>query len=181
TSTREGGQITITAGAPDQAGTLQIDGQVDDGGRASGAVAHPASIQLSGCQVTITSTGTVDSSGDVGAFNRVIARKGLTIAGHLTSTPPNGGGHNDASYPNGTAPSVTGSVSPGLTCGPAGCTLPFCSAQNLPPGNPPCLVPCPDCPNTADPVNGQWPEQCGTPDCPNCDLHCRHFGATGCN
>src|SRR5439155_18631398 len=82
-----GGNIRLTAGSADLAGNLQVDGTVTATGHAStGAPPNPASIVLSGGQVTISGTGQGDSSGEADARNLVIGCTGITISGKLHTT-----------------------------------------------------------------------------------------------
>jgi hypothetical protein len=176
-SGREAGNILLDAGSPDLAGNLQIDGDITATGHGPGPGLPPAQIELSGCQVTIGSTGSVNSAGDVGASNLVTGRTGITINGKLLTTDAAHGGKNVPTYPNGTTPVVSGSnskVSPTFFACPGGCAKPVCTAPGTPAG---CLVPCPVC------GNGQteFPEQCDPSGCPNCDQHCRLFAAGGCS
>ena len=165
-----GGTITLTAGTPNLPGNLQVDGMVLATGHATGAVSSPASIVLSGCQVTVSGTGVVDSSGDLNARNQVTGRTAITINGKLLTTATGKGGSNTANYPVATPPTLTGStVSPPFAL----VAEPLCTAPDTPAG---CLVPCPACGNRT----AEFPEQCDPPGCPTCDLHCRTLLPAGC-
>ncbi|HJQ84257.1 MAG TPA: hypothetical protein VKA21_09295 [Candidatus Binatia bacterium] len=178
-STLEGGTITLNAGFPDLAGNLQIDGNVRAIGHATTTlVPAPTAIALFGCQVTISSTGLVDSTGDRGATNTIVARKGITINGKLRTSAAGAGGKNLPTYPIGAPPVVTGAnaqVSPAFANPCTGCAKPPCTV-NDPPGSTACLVPCPTCGNS----QVEFPEDCDPAACPTCDIHCRSFGASGC-
>src|SRR5438093_11337132 len=161
-----GGNIRLTAGSAGLAGNLQVAGPVTATGPAStSAPPNPASIFLSGCQVTISGTGQVDSSGDSNARNLVIGRTGITISGNLKTTAAAAGGRNTANYPVGTTPTVSGSNAVVPPFGPCagGCAKPVCTARGTPAG---CLVPSPACGNGAV----EFPEQCDPPGSPTCDL-----------
>src|SRR5207244_10961277 len=102
-SATPGANMPLTAAPADLAGSLRVDGSVTASGHAStSAVPNPASIALGGCQVTVSGTGLVDSSGDVNARNLVIGRTAITIDGTLRTTAAAMGGRNTANYTVGT-------------------------------------------------------------------------------
>lgn len=172
-----GGDIVLTAGFPDLAGNLTIAGDVLAAGHDTSGL-NPAAIQLLGCQVLITSTGTVDSRGDTGSSNTVVGRTRITVNGRLRAT-----GSNTPSYPVGTPPTVD----PGAQVQPAfptpvacpACAKPVCTQRN-PPAPTGCLMPCPQC---GDGVVAAPFEDCdagaGDPCMAGCDIHCRSLPA-GC-
>ena len=164
----EGGHIDLTAGFPDLAGNLQIDGDLTAKGHAIAQALLPASVTLAGCQVTISNRGLVDSTGDLGTFNRIIARTAITVAGSVLAAQSN-----IAVYPSsGPVPAPTGPVSPAFTLAPA----PVCTGAGIPAG---CLMPCPECGNGGA---FEFPEQCDPPGCgTNCDIHCRLLVPAGCD
>ncbi len=167
------GMVLLTAGSGDLTGDLQLDGDVSANGHASAAAAaNPAAIILKGCQVTISSTGLVDSTGDLNARNLVIGRAGITINGKLRTSATGLGGSNTANYPMGTMPTVSGAssqVSPAFAACQGGCAKPPCTQLN-PPAPSGCLVPCPSCGDHTK----QFPEDCDPPGCAaGCDIHCR--------
>ncbi len=161
-----GGSVTLTAGAGDLAGNLQIDGDLLANGQ--GGAAPSPTISLRGCRLTISDTAHVNSMGDPASANVFVGRTSITIHGKVVATSAN-----TAMYPIGSPPTVSGangSVQPPFgNCAGAGCAMPVCSPQNPPPGNPPCLTPCPTCGNNTK----EFPETCDPPVCPGCDIHCR--------
>ena len=154
------GSIVLTAGTPDQTGNLTVDGNLLANGHAPNGAANPASIQLTGCQVTISGTGLVDSTGDVNSTNVVTGRKNILVQsnGKLRSTQAN-----IANY-TGAPPTVNGAtITPALSA----TAKAACSAPNTPAG---CLIPCPTCGDSI--IQTPW-EDCDPPGCPSCDIHCR--------
>src|SRR5262249_26999547 len=115
---------------------------------------------VEGCTVHVTTTGIVDTSGDLQALNSLVARRALVIdaGGQLRSA------RNTVTLPPGVALPAGGFTPP---LAPTDVTQqPFCTAI----GQPDCRVPCPTCGD----LSVQLPEPCD-PAQPNdcCDATCR--------
>src|SRR5262249_20892111 len=87
-----GGSVTLLAGAPDlssipTSGDLTVNGVVTARGLSSDGGA--GSIVLGGCTVTVARNAVLDSTGDAGSENQVVARKLLHVDGKLAATLKN--------------------------------------------------------------------------------------------
>jgi cysteine-rich repeat protein len=165
-----GGDISAEAGF-DGTGSLAISGLVDAGGGRCNDVngcGDGGSTDLSGCNVTVTSTAQVLAVAANGGTHDLLAREQLTINGQVSASGVGTGtpGTNTFEHPSRTPPIVTGPVTPPATVNAfATCTGP---GQAL------CLDPCPTCGNGV----AEFPETCddvvGTPvSCDGCSRFCR--------
>jgi cysteine-rich repeat protein len=168
-----GSGVSLIAGDEGK-GRLQVQNTVDVGGGGCSVDAGCGGggwTDLSGCDVTLTSAGSLMARGPWAGDNDVLAREQLTIQGRMdatTTTPGQPGASDGRNSLTNTAAKpavVTGPVVPAATMW----SFPACTAWNSPP---PCLVPCPTCGNGVV----EFPESCDTPgtpqSCDGCSMYC---------
>jgi cysteine-rich repeat protein len=123
---------------------------------------------LTGCNLTIGSSGALDVRGPDAGQNFLTAREQLTVQGTLTATRTTGTGtpgENRFAFPSRKPPIVTGTVTPPATTQAFATCTPTVTLD--------CLTPCPTCGNGII----EFPETCdtaGTPtNCDGCTIFCR--------
>jgi hypothetical protein len=168
-----GGQITVEAGAGGF-GTLLVTSIVDvDAGACYIACGQAGNSDLTGCNVTVTSTGKLVANAPSGGTNTLTAREQLTIQGTVDATSNiflGSDGINTIGHPSLKTPSIDGTIVPAAT----DTAMDTCTSFTQ---QTPCLVPCPDCgdgviefPETCD--NGVHPPtSCGGN--PQCSAFCQ--------
>jgi cysteine-rich repeat protein len=168
-----GGSVVLGAGEEGK-GRLWVQNTVDAGGGTCSVEAGcggGGTIDLGGCDVTLTSAGSLLVRASQGGDILVVAREQMTLQGRLDATTTTPGqqyafdGTNTINHPVPKPPSITGPVVPAATIN----ALAMCT------GSPPwtCMMPCPTCGNGVI----EYPETCdtaGTPQsCDGCSVYCR--------
>jgi hypothetical protein len=181
-----GGLIALDAGRRGSGeGDVMVNAGLDAGSAPTCSVENGCgeggSIDIIGCDVTLSASSNLDVSGPFGGDSVVTARGTLEIRGTLNAgqTAQEGTeGSNDASHIAGQTVVLTGSTidPPLLVADRAACT-----------GGPGdtlfCLPPCPDC---GDGIV-EYPEPCdpgpsaSTETCTDCSLLCEQFSAAACD
>ena len=166
-----GGTATLQAGYQGT-GALSIQGPINVSAGGCGTdlgCGEGGSTCLEGCNVTITSTGSLIGDAPIGGDHTLTAHEQLTINGSIDATQNGGGTDGTVTlfYPSRKPPTIgSGLVTPDPSLQPSNtCTAP---GQSL------CLDPCPTCGNGIV----EYPETCdnnvGTPQsCDGCDIFCR--------
>jgi cysteine-rich repeat protein len=160
-----GGSISITAG-DGGFGPVTISGTVtaSAGGCSSGVCGNGKTVNIQGCNVTVTATGQVlAQAGGVGGAITLTARELMTVSGPINAT----GGTNGSVTLVHRVNDFTGAGT--ITPTPTHTVLPVCTA----PGQPNCLVPCPTCGNGIV----EFPETCDDGNALSCD-GCSQFCQT---
>ena len=174
-----GGFVSLGAGDKGK-GRVWVQNTIDAGGGICSVdlgCGSGGSIDLEGCDVTLTSAGSLLARAAQAGDILVIAREQLTLQGRLdvTTTTPGGqyafDGTNIIRHPIPKPPSITGPVA----LAAAIYAHPVCTDWSFSTW---CLVPCPTCGNGAV----EFPETCdtlGTPQsCDGCSVYCQ---AENCN
>jgi cysteine-rich repeat protein len=168
-----GGSVTVVAG--DRGfGNININNVVDVGGGGCGTLngcGLGGFTEISGCNVTIGSAGSVLADGPDGGDNLLVAREQLTVSGPVdaTTTATMTNGTNTFQHPIGLNAMIAAPVTPTAIDQ----ALPRCTTV----GQVACLVPCPVCGNGMT----EFPEQCDGGNAVNCD-GCSNFCRTqNCN
>lgn len=181
-----GGLIALDAGRRGSGdGSVMVSAGIDAGSAPTcsdeNGCGEGGSIDIIGCDVTLTAASSLDVSGPFGGDSVMTARGTLEIRGAVdaTATTQDGTeGSNDASHIAGQTVILTGSTinPPLLVADRVACTGG--------PGDPLfCLPPCPEC---GDGVV-EYPEPCdpgpsaSTETCSECSLLCERFSAAACD
>jgi len=168
----QGGTTCLNAGANGQ-GTLTVNAEVDVTGGGCGlnqGCGTGGTAMLGGCNVNVTSSGSVMAGADTGGENDLTANEQLTISGVVKAAKNDStgsDGNNVFTFPQRKLPTIVpGKVlpAPTMTSMPT-CT--FATEAN-------CLVPCPVCGNGAV----EFPETCDDGSipplsCNGCSVFCQ--------
>jgi hypothetical protein len=135
-----GGEISVEAGA-DGFGTLLVTSVVDvNGGDCYSECGEGGDNELTGCDVTVASTGMVVARAPTGGTNTLTAREQLTVQGIVRATSNislGTDGSNATFHPSRTAPVITGTIDPAAVDTAQDTCTSFSQES--------CLIPCPDC------------------------------------
>jgi cysteine-rich repeat protein len=165
-----GGSVTVIGGDRGR-GNVNINNVIDVGGGPCGTLngcGLGGFTEVSGCDVTLGTAGSLLASGPDGGDNLVSAHEQLRIQGTLDATtnsnPAGTPGTNTFQFPSRLPAIITGTVTPAANQQ----SLPTCTAS----GQSGCLVPCPVCGNSMV----EFPETCdggNTVNCDGCSDFCR--------
>lgn len=178
------GLIAVEAGVRGAgAGNLSVSSDLDASGAATcsdeNGCGEGGSIDLSGCNVTLTANSSLDVSAPLGGDTLITARGKLSVLGTMAAQSTGGDGDdgsNDLVHIATIAPNIAGSQNPaaGVTA-QAACT-------GLPDDPENCLRPCPDCgdgvvdfPEICDPGPDPSETTCG-----ECSLLCEPLSPESC-
>ncbi len=172
TSGVPGGGIVLLAGSPDLPGTLHLDGDLHAIGTAPDDLGGSGHVHLEACTVAVGATALVDSRGDPGADNSIVARVAMTVAsgGQLKTTGGTATSRNRLTTRTGAPLPPSSAFAPVLVGGDV-TFLPVCASAS----QTGCVTPCPQCGNSVT----EFPETCdagaGNGPCHPCDAICRTF------
>ena len=166
----DGGSIVVLAG-DDAVGSVTVSGLVDAGGGgcdATGDCGDGGSVEIEGCGVTVTSTGSVQAraGGGLGSIT-VTSHELMTVSGPINATKSNSAGTDGTVTLVHRTSQFTGSGTISPT--PTHTVLAACTAAGQPPN---CLTVCPTCGNGMV----EYPETCdggNAVSCDGCSLYCR--------
>src|SRR5581483_8793818 len=102
------GTIRLLGGAPSFTGNVSIGGTVTALGRFGGG--GQSTIDIEGCQVTVGTTATVDSTGDAAKTNLIVGRTTIGVTGNAKLRS----GANTAAYPFGATLTFGAGVTPAV-------------------------------------------------------------------